>query len=289
LTILIEAEKAGTFSSIDSNIRRMLKKSKRKNRGPNQWLLVAAVLLVACALFLFKFYNVNKTSPSPAYTYIIAPKGIKKQFSLPDNTIVYLNSGSIVRIPSNYNGKTREVSLTGEAYFSVKHNAAKPFSIHSGKLLITDLGTTFNVKAYPDEKQIRVAVESGEVKVEKSNPDGKAEVFAGAMVHNQQLTYNEQSNSHVLNQVNTSNSTAWTQNKLRFDNASFDEISHTLERWYNVTVKLDNNNVAYRHYTISFNNEPISKVLSVLSHLSGMSYEINKQSVSINLKNCKKI
>ncbi len=170
--IINEAEKAGIFNQMDSNIRQMLNRRKRKIWPINQWLTIAALLLITFLSFVFKFYNTGKTAQALAYTYIIAPRGLKKQFSLPDSTIVYLNSGSVVRIPSNYNVKTREISLAGEAYFSVKHNASKPFSIHSGKLLITDLGTMFNVKAYPEEKLIRVAVESGQVKVEKNNPNG---------------------------------------------------------------------------------------------------------------------
>lgn len=287
--ILNETEMGGLFGPIDETIYQMLQDKKPKSWLNNHWLQLAAILLIATGLFLLQFYNNRKPATQILYTFIKAPKGTKKEFKLPDSTIVYLNSGSSIRIPSNFNIKSRAIALSGEAFFLVKHNAAKPFSIQSGKLLISDLGTSFNVKAYPDDKQIHVAVESGKVKVEKNNPNGRPETFASAMTQNQQLTYNEETNSHILNKVKISNSTAWMENKLRFDNASFDEISHMLERWYNVTVTLENNSNAYRHYTVSFNNEPITKVLRVLANLSGMSYQINKQSISINLKNCKKI
>jgi transmembrane sensor len=102
------------------------------------------------------------------------------------------------------------------------------------------------------------------------------------------LIYDKKSRGHILNNIQTDEITAWRENKLRFDNASFDEIANTLQRWYGVTIKLNNNTGNFRHYTISFNNEPVSKVLKVLENLSGMTYEINNKSISINLKTVKK-
>nr|WP_255487017.1 FecR family protein [Mucilaginibacter sp. SP1R1] len=272
---------------MDQEIDRLLLPKQPRNLFHHGWLYAAAVILVSFGIVLFRYYQTaDQENATITYSTIAAPKGTKKQLTLPDGTFISLNSGSSIRIASNFGVKTREISLSGEAFFTVKHNAAKPFAIHSGKLLITDLGTEFDVKAYPEDRQIRVAVESGKVKVEKNNTNSKPEMFAEAITHNQQLVYNEQSNRHELSQVQTSNLIAWQQNKLCFDNASIDEIAHTLDRWYNVTVKLESNK-ACRHYTVSFNNEPLDHVLNVLSQLTGLSYQISNKVVLINLKNCK--
>ncbi|SHM90829.1 FecR family protein [Mucilaginibacter sp. OK098] len=285
-TELNETEKIALFAPMDDAIDRMLFKPRRLLIY-NRYLQAAAVILVAFGIVLFKYqHTATKKASVISYTLISVPKGEKKNLLLADGSTVFLNSGSAIRIPSNYNVKSREVSLSGEAYFEVKHNAAKPFTIHSGKLLITDLGTAFDVKAYPEDREIHVAVESGKVQVGKNKPNGQFELYAAAITRNQQLVYNERDNSHAISPVKTSDVIAWQQNKLSFDNASFGEIAPLLERWYNVSVKL-NGRSACRRYTVSFNNEPVDHVLNVMTRLAGITYSIKDKVVVINLKNCR--
>ena len=285
---LSEEEKVFIFKSVDKEIQHIVQKSGNHNGFNNRWLMMAAGLFLALSVTIAYYRFHTKAAYIPVtFSYISVKRGVKKQFSLPDGSFVYLNSGSVIRIPSNFNEKTRELSLSGEAYFQITHNSAKPFTIHSGKLLITDLGTSFNVKAYPDENQIRVAVESGKVKVEKNNIKGNPELFAASIIHNQQLIYDEKTNSHTLSYAKIQNLIAWHKNQLIFSNASFEEIAATLQRWYNVTVKLGNNDGERHRYTVSFNNEPINKVLNVFEKLSGITYEIKDKTIFINLKNVK--
>ncbi|HWZ14104.1 MAG TPA: FecR domain-containing protein [Mucilaginibacter sp.] len=279
-------KKAMLFEQMDTEINHLLR--DRKPWATSHWLQAAAVVLIcSCAALFTTFKILHKPGVSLTYTLISAPKGVKKQCALADGTIVYLNSGSTMSIPSNY-GTIREILLTGEAFFIVKHDPSRPFKIRAGKLAVADIGTSFNVKAYNDEGRISVAVESGIVSVEENNLRQKANVFAGAMTHNQELIYDKKSRGHILNNIQTSEISAWKENKLKFDNASIDEIALTLERWYNVTIKLDNNTGHFRRYTVSFNNEPVSKVLDILGNLSGLTYKINNKSISINLKPVKK-
>jgi len=282
-------KKVSLFEQMDADVCHMLRDRQDKRWLAGPWLQAAAIVLICLSVVLFSIIrNLHKPAAPVSYTVISAPKGVKKQLELADGTIVFLNSGSNIKIPSNYDAGDRQVLLSGEAFFIVKHNASRPFQIHAGKLLIADIGTSFNVKAYQDEAQIRVAVESGIVSVEENTSNNKPEMFASAMTHNQQLVYNKKSRGHTLNNIQTDEIIAWRENKLRFDDASFDEIAHTLERWYGVTIKLNNNTGHLRHYTVGFNNEPVANVLKVLETLSGMTYKINNKTISINLKNCRK-
>ncbi len=278
-----EAEKASFFKPVDEAVQNIVKSSNHRGWLNYHWLAVAALVLIvfSFSFFYFKFPVPNKVV---SYTVINAPKGKKKQFSLPDGSIVYLNSGSFVRVPSDFNEKDRKLSLSGEAYFLVTHNAAKPFTIRTGKLLITDLGTSFNVKAYPDESRVQVAVESGKVQVQKRNDDGKLEMFAPSMIRNQKLIYNKENDTHIESEANIANLIGWRKNQLCFVNASFSEIAPVLERWYNVSVKLQNNAGNSHRYTVSFNNEPLSKVLQVFEKLSGINYKVRDSNIIINLK-----
>jgi transmembrane sensor len=279
-------KKAVLFEQMDADIYHLLQDGQQKHWLTSRWLQVAAILFIFFGVALFR--SLHKPNVSLTYTLISAPNGVKKQCELADGTIVYLNSGSGISVPSNYGAKDRQVLLSGEAFFIVKHDPSRPFRIHTGKLIIADIGTSFNVKAYKDEGQIKVAIESGSVSVGENTFNNKPKMFTGAMTHNQQLVYDKKSRGHILNNIQTNEITAWRENQLRFDNASFDEIASTLERWYGVTISLNNNIGNFRHYTISFNNEPVAKVLKVLETLSGMTYEINNKSISINLKTVKK-
>jgi transmembrane sensor len=276
-------KKSLLFSRMDKKMAVVLQK-----RNHYTWLKVAATLIgvISIGLTIYRFSAADK-SLNITYQTIRVPNGVKQQLQLPDSSIVYLNSGSSITIPSNFGEKKRFITLTGEAFFEVKHNARKPFTISTSKLQITDIGTSFNVKAYPEEKLVKVAVKTGEVKVEKHNPNGKPEVFARAMVHNQQLTYEEAGNSHKISNIKSESIAAWHNNRLRFDNASFPEIAAQLKRWYNVDIKLNDFEKSKR-YTVSFGNEPINNVLTVLAKLSGATYQISDKTILINLTKTKK-
>jgi len=276
------------FSPIDRNIDFLLATQNRKRLIDNRWFQAAAILLVSVTAGLIFFMLPKRNSREiVTYSYFKTPYGTRKSFALPDGSIIVLNSGSAIRVPSNFGRQSREIALTGEAFFEIKHNAEKPFTIRSGKLLITDLGTAFNVKAYPEDGKVQVAVESGEVKVEKNSPNGNPVLFAGSVKGNHQFTYDRLSDHYSVNDIQPGDMLGWRQNKLRFDNATFNEIAHTLERWYNVKINLNSTNSHCRLYTVAFDNEPVEKVLNVLGNLSGANYQIHNKIVTLNLPKCK--
>lgn len=285
-----EQQQSAALEQLDQEMAELFPVTKVRPMWGRRLLQVAAVLLFAGAgVFLVKLFSAKVPVTLVTYTTIAANYGQKRSLQLPDGTLASLNSGSTIRIPSNYGKTSRHIELTGEAFFMVKHDAAKPFSINTGKITIADIGTSFNIKAYPDDQQIRVAVESGIVEIDKTAAGAKPETFAKSLTRNQQFVYDKPSGKHSVGKVAVDNIIAWRKNTLNFENASFDEIARTLERWYNVSVTLENNNRNYRHYTVSFNNEPVDKVLRVLKSLSGMNYHVNNNQISINLQNCKRM
>lgn len=242
------------------------------------WLQVAAVFFTLLLSGIYMRNRYTKKSLPETFTEISTQRGAKKEITLKDGTTVFLNSGSSVAISSRFGQTKREVKLIGEAFFQVKHDAKRPFVIHTGKLQTTVLGTSFNIKAYPDEEQMKVSVATGKVSVQKS---GIVQPYARTLTHNQALVYNSVKNSHLITTVNTDSVSSWRSNHLIFENASYEEIARTLGRWYNLDVKL----AAHRDtkkYTLSFYNERIDKVLNVLSSLTGMTYSIKGTTVIIN-------
>jgi transmembrane sensor len=285
---LTPQQEAKLFGPMDRNINFLLATQNRKRFVDNRWFQAAAILLVSVtAGLLFSLMPKRNGREVFTYTYFKTPNGARKSFLLSDGSTVVLNSGSAIGVPSNFGRQSREIALSGEAYFEIKHNAEKPFTIHSGKLLITDLGTAFNVKAYPQDGKVQVAVESGEVKVEKNNPNGRPVLFAGSVKINHQFTYDKLSDHYSINAIQPGDMLSWRQNKLRFDNASFNEIARTLERWYNIKININGTNSHCRLYTVAFDNEPVDKVLNVLGNLSGANYQIQNKTVTLNLPKCK--
>lgn len=149
----------------------------------NSWKIIrnvlayAAVILILIGiptLFIYRHYYVTSDKPivENIFTQISAPKGSKTEMVLADGTKVWLNAGSTLKFNNNFNNKTREVYLDGEAYFDVAKNKLKPFLVKTSKITLRVLGTSFNVKSYSEEKTIETTLIKGEVKVEKRDSDG---------------------------------------------------------------------------------------------------------------------
>lgn len=149
------------------NINEQLREGERKS-GKQVFISyltrIAAVLFLPVLGFLFytQFRNTSKAVEyaglKPDSIEIATPIGSRSEVQLADGTIVFLNYGSKLKYPQKFWGKTRNVVLSGEAYFKVAHNPQKPFVVNAGKLKIAALGTEFNVSAYADEKVIQTTL-----------------------------------------------------------------------------------------------------------------------------------
>jgi len=287
--MLSRNEETSVFEDLDARIAAMLAADQpvqpEVRKLNYRWMQIAAMFLALLGSGLF-FRNkfAKKAIPAETFTEIRSLNGVKKEVTLKDGTTVFLNSGSSVFVSSRFGDKTREVKLSGEAFFNVHHNARKPFIIHSGKLQTTVLGTSFDIKAYPEDEHVKVSVSTGKVKVE-GRSSAEPALYAKALTHNQALVYDKVNDSHLVTTVNVDSISAWRSNHLNFDNASYEEIARTLSRWYNLDVTLNTKIHDPKRYTLSFFNERPDKVLNVLSALTGMTYTMNGRKVIINPKN----
>lgn len=283
---LTAAEEASVFEDLDARIAAMLGEQAKTPARSFRWLQVAAVFLaIAGAVVMLRRTFIAKPQLPETYAEIKSKNGEKKQITLKDGTTVFLNSGSSIFVSSKFDEQNREVKLSGEAFFQVHRNVKKPFIIHSGKLQTTVLGTSFDIKAYPEDEKIRVIVATGKVKVESETASGKAALFAKGLTHNQALVYDKIKDKHLLTHANADSVSSWRTNHLNFENASYEEIARTLARWYNLDVTLDPKHTDTKRYTLGFYNERADKVLNVLADLTGMTYSMNGNKVTIHPKN----
>lgn len=245
---------------------------------------------------------------------IATKEGSRTKITLPDGSEVWLNSGSRLIYPKDFDClSTREVTLDGEAYFKVKHDTNHPFIIHTDYLDIKDLGTVFNVMAYPDEKEAVATLISGSIAVSIKDDPGRTIVLKPhekvsyfADVHGLAL---EKDNSQSVNKelktirpVALHNSrlevsdiqpvvtphgdtivseTAWVNNELVFQGEKFSQLAERMQRWYNVTIKVENAQVADYTFTGIFNGETLPQALEELKMIRAFSFELERDTVVI--------
>lgn len=259
----------------------------RKNKSLLIW---SATALAAVVLFMVFFYNpgtVVSTKTDKAASEVSTKNGSRSKLTLPDGTQVWLNSNSKLAYDNENFGKTiREVTLTGEAYFDVVKNTARPFIIHTSKINIKVLGTAFNVKAYPEDRQTETSLIRGSVEVTIKNrpndkiilsPDEKlvVENFVTEGYKSKPVTVTKAATNIVLPQVavnkliynpadSTVAETAWVNNRLVFRDESFEEAAVKLQRWYNAEIQIEDEALAKKRFSATFINETVTQTLDAL-------------------------
>lgn len=262
---------------------------------------VAAGSLIILFLVILFVRRMPATSPSvsrpiPSEYVQTSKAGERKSFQLPDGSKVMLNAGSSLRIPVGFNRSTREISLEGEAFFDVAHDGSKPFVIHTSRMDIKVLGTSFNVKAYPGEARTETSLLTGSVEVllkdgrnekfilhpsEKiivlnsakpvARPDpvrAKTPVAATTHYKIERLRFNNRDSSLL--------EISWTESRLAFNDDSFEAIALQLERWYNVSIRFDDESVKQFRFTAIFDKKTIAQVLDALQLSRPFTYRIEE-------------
>jgi len=186
-----------------------------------------------------------------------------KYLLLPDSTQVWLNASSTLEYPTTFGSDRREVLLSGEAYFDVKHADKTPFIIHTGKISTTVLGTAFNIKAYPDRKNVIVSVSRGKVRV------SLYDIPVVTLEQGQQVTVNNHDNKVMEKRVAPAQVAAWQQGNLSYEDEDLEDIVADLERLYNVHIRIDNAAVRSLKVNASFRREGgVEQALEVLCRLT---------------------
>lgn len=231
---------------------------------------VAAILLLIGSSYLFSLYQ--STSRNSSLLHINVPAGSRTSVTLPDGSLVWLNSNTTLSYPNLFLGKKRTVELDGEAYFEVVKDNKKAFIVKTGNRSIEVLGTTFNVEAYAKKTAFRVSLFTGKVKIyadeKKSdcvylNP-GEAAELTGKVFQ--------------IKQANA-NSSRWKDGLIILENNSFDEIMHLFEKYYDLEIIIRNHQVRNLGYQGKLRiADGIDHALRVLQNDFHFTYERKKDS-----------
>ena len=275
------------------------KKSKVQELGSKKqglwgWLRGLFVLVIIVAAGVWYYFNHQEpvTTAEVAYVEKVSEYGQKSIIPLPDGSSVKLNSGSKLVYPQLFEGNTREVILEGEAFFEVSEDPERPFMIRTGDLITTVLGTTFNIRFYPEEPQIKVAVASGKVRVEKaenkSTPQEDADDKAAAVLTTNLLASYNQANSQIKveSRESIADLIAWKEGVLKFSGTRFSEVVKTLEKWYGVKINVENERLGDCVIFGEFKNESLMRVMQTLQYAIDIDYQLTDQGLTVNGLGC---
>jgi transmembrane sensor len=263
-----------SFTYVDENGKLVLTKPERlpqtsirttaRRKKYAVYLTVAIVVLATGFIWVFNhLHHQIQMAAVPALTKKVTERSEYKYLLLPDGTQVWLNAASSLEYPKQFEKDKREVFLSGEAWFDVKHADKQPFIIHTGKVSTRVLGTAFNIKAYPGRENITVSVSRGKVQVNYEEKE------VAVLTKGQQVKVGNTGNHVVEKKAITAEAAGWQQGNLVYDDETLGDIIADLERIYDVTIRVKNEALVHEHITTSFRSEiGIDKALEVLSNLT---------------------
>lgn len=188
---------------------------------------------------LLAFQSSDKAIPpssaSTATNTLTTPRGGQYSLLLPDGTRVWLNAASSIKFPTAFGDKERKVTITGEAYFTVSHDARRPFIVEAGNQTITDLGTEFNVNLYKDDDSATITtLVEGAIRV--TGPDRS---FSKNPLPGQQVRSDNHGVLHLVENADVKDVVAWKNGYFSFDKADLKTIMNQLARWYDIAVRYE--------------------------------------------------
>jgi transmembrane sensor len=262
------------FKSINERIDH--KETTKVNKVKFAWLYAAAsVAIFLIVASYFTYQNFKPVNIITAY----ADYGKTLQVVLPDKSKVWLNAGTTLEYPEKFTKENRTVSLiNGQAYFDVIH-LPKPFIVLAKNLKVVVLGTSFEVSSFQKQSQATVKVNSGKVGVISPS---KQTVF---LLAGQKVIVDQISKEIIKTSVAQENVAVWRNKELVFENEPLLSVLQTLERTYNVSIKVGNNkSLTTERVTTRFKDQSLEDVLSALSFSNHFQYTnaYDKKSVIVN-------
>ena len=224
--------------------------------------ILAIPLLISTSILSYFLMEEKKTEviPLPAVTYteVTALPGTIIKTQLPDNSVVWLNSGSTLSYPTQFTAGKRNVNLTGEAFFEVQSYENHPFEVNTDNgVRILAKGTSFNVNAYPEDQETETVLQEGVVDVFYN---GKTLT----MSPNEIAIINKTSDTWKRSRINIDEKIGWKDGLLIFRNTPLDEVFKRISRRYNVEIILHKESDVNYNIRATFSNETLPQVLDIL-------------------------
>ena len=255
------------------------------------WKVAASLLLIGVLTLLLsdsRSWLSKEQIPVEANSHEVVksnPYGQKSTIFLGDGSKVILNHGSTIRYNQPFEKESRVIELEGEAFFEVAKAPRKPFRVLSGNLTTEALGTSFNIRARPEDKDIRISLQSGKVKITSREEKSFLSENDYVISTGQELSFNKENGSYDISSFDPDMRIAWSSGVIVFKKAGLREILSRLERWYGVTIEESNEPFTEWDLTVKYDNKSLEKILLSLSYVMNFKYEINEKLIIIHHEN----
>jgi ferric-dicitrate binding protein FerR (iron transport regulator) len=220
-------------------------------------------------------YNALDDKPAEVvFNSLTTPRGGQFKLTLPDGSVVWLNAASSIKYPTVFIGNERKVEISGEVYFEIAHNAAKPFKVSVNGMEVKVLGTHFNINAYNNEASVKTTLLEGRISLAKAdavttlNPGQQAELGNGG-------------NMKVINNVDIDQVVAWKNGYFSFNRADLQMVMRQIARWYDVEIGYEGK-IPERQFGGKIDrNSNISEVLKILEE-SKVHFRIEEKKIIVS-------
>ena len=220
------------------------------------------------------------TQESPIFNTLQIPRGGEYFLTLADGTEVWLNAETEIRYPVQFTGNKRVVYLDGEAYFTVAPDKKKPFTVVSTHASVSVLGTQFNFRAYPDERDVQTTLVSGSVIMQSEKYKQQIKLVPG-----EQGVLEKNSAKLMKQEVNTYLYTAWKDGRFAFRDARLEDLFNILARWYDLSVFYQSPEAKDIRFTGDLNKtDDFKSILKIIEQNERVTFTVNQRTVFIQAK-----
>lgn len=220
------------------------------------------------------------TQGSPIFNTLQIPRGGEYFLTLADGTEVWLNAETEIRYPVQFTGDKRVVYLDGEAYFTVAPDKNKPFTVVSTHASVSVLGTQFNFRAYPDERDVQITLVSGSVIMQSEKYKQQIKLVPG-----EQGVLEKNSAKLMKQEVNTYLYTAWKDGRFAFRDARLEDLFNILARWYDLSVFYQSPEAKDIRFTGDLNKtDDFKSILKIIEQNERVIFTVNQRTVFIQAK-----
>ena len=249
-----------------------------RRRVPHYLKVAASMLVILVAGYLITAYL--RESPPKEIVYIekVNPPGQKSTIFLKDGSKVILNSASRLRFPEDFGMSQRTLELEGEAFFEVAKDTT-PFTVTAAGIHTTALGTSFNIRAYPSDARMNVALVTGKVKVSGVVANAQGDALSAFLSPGEQVIYQTGGQAFEKGKFLAREMLGWKDGVIYFNDTPFDDVIKMMERWYGVNFEITGQKDSAAGFSGEFHNESLENVLEAMSYSQKFQYEINKRNV----------
>jgi transmembrane sensor len=297
--------------TIEQDINEIVQRAKsgRSRRALKWWnktvlWRLAAVVVISCGIAWLYYTNHRVGSGADAILaastldgeMMVKTNNANEEMTvlLSDNSVATLMKGSSITYPARFSGGERKVFLSGEAFFDITKNPAKPFLVFANETVTKVLGTSFRVKAFEQDPEVLVLVKTGRVSVyaqkeyELLTSKTDREVAGVILNPNQQVVFRKKDSRLEKGIVSNPGMLAVSadQKELIFDDKPVTEVLQALENIYGIVIVYDAESLSACVISAQFNEENLKERMSAICQAIGATYEMLDGQIIVNSKGC---